>query len=216
MPEPYRGTRTKLLWIVGGAATVMIVITAAAIMNSSDAKPQAMAPIVDGPRATVAQQIDTTDIFADPAPNAAAAAAPAATPDPATESASPASASAALGATQSPATQTAAAPAPQPTVAPAPSGLPPASFLFGDWSIQAGQPDGCSEKLNFTATTASNVAAGVSHTARANYAPNPKWINVFYDGGLTTYHQYNIVDNDDIAYTHCTAYACSTCGYHRG
>jgi hypothetical protein len=217
MPEPLRSTRGKLPWMVGGSIAALVLIAASVLSSSSGVKPQSPAPIVDGPAVVTPAQ--NTNIFDVPDANAASAATPAASPaaDPNGELAqfvqSDSDAKASADAAQA---HQAAAAVQQPAPASAPVGVPQASFLFGHWTIQADQSAGCASELTFAATTASNVAMGTTNRFHVTYAPNPKWINVFYDGGLTTYHQYNLVDQDDISDTHCNSYACSTCAFHRG
>jgi hypothetical protein len=91
-----------------------------------------------------------------------------------------------------------------------------ANPLIGSWTLMSpGDPAVCAEKLQFAETTDATISQGVTQTNNVLYHPYPGYVNVFANGDLQHYQQFNLTSADVITNVTGNQYAMLNCPYHR-
>ena len=81
--------------------------------------------------------------------------------------------------------------------------------------MSTGDPATCPEKLQFAETTDMSIQNGVTQNNNVLYHAYPGYVNVFANGDLQHYQQFNLTSADVITNVTGNQYAMMNCPYKR-
>jgi hypothetical protein len=87
--------------------------------------------------------------------------------------------------------------------------------LIGSWTLMPTDDAACADSVQFTDTTYTTVSKGVSTSNPALYHAYSGYVNVFVNGDLAHYQQYNLTSADVITNVTGNQYAINNCPYKR-
>jgi hypothetical protein len=88
--------------------------------------------------------------------------------------------------------------------------------LIGRWTLMSpGDPAVCPEKVQFAESTDVTISNGVTQNNNVLYHAYPGYVNVFANGDLQHYQQYNLTSADVITNVTGNQYAMMNCPYKR-